>query len=477
MFQSVSDQEPLQLAGVREGLIAAGSNDAGHTPLTAYANTSVTRLPQLPGQRELLAAFAERDDLAVQPTRKDLVSAVKLAAQAGVIQPAQVKWLADNKHRPAHFYKVTQQLLGDAFVETSEPLIHHGQSILKHWPIQVITKFFVNWMRYDETLISENLLCLLKQAKAASTDTTATKAINVNILTEAIDTTLDAIILKLNKAHSIAEGAGFANLTQLAFRCAVDSSGAIGLDVCDVAGVELNDSITEQSEPYWNLLKLCLHLMSVYLQPITLPGDLEDMIEMIKEPEQNDLEVVNDYLATHRLENTKDNVEKALKECEQMIYSAGDYEDIQGFQAMFDDAETSANHRWHIEGSTVDDLAAQITALPDADTDCEAAITLIAQNLLAGLKERISPATWSDLELPCPMSSFTMFAESDEAVKEFTQGHFEHFMNGGIDDDDGYQWFGWRDTPQKIMEVADRLAFASELMIQIINLNDDAKSQ
>lgn len=477
MLESVSDQEPLQFAGVREGLIATGSDDAGHTPLTAYANTSVLRLPQLPGQSKLLAAFAERDDLAIQPNRKELVSAVKLAARAGVIQPAQVKWLADNKHRPAHFYKATQQLLGNAFDETSEPLIHYGQSILKQWPIQAITKFFVSWMRYDETLIDENLICLLQQAKAASDDKTATKTINASQLNEAICKATDTITLKLNKAHRIAKEANFDSLTQLAFHNSLNSSGPITLDVCDIAGVELDDRITEQREPYWNLLKLCLHLMAIYLQPITLPSDLEDMIEMVHEPQQHDLEVVSEYLATHNLERTKENVEKALIECEEEIYAASDYEDIESFQAMFDDAQNSVHDRWTFKGATIDDLTAQIETLPKAETTSETAIAVIAKTLLTGLNERISEKKWHELDLPCPMSSFTMFAECDEAVREFTQGQFEHFMNGGIDDDESCHWFGWLDSPQRMMEASNRMTFAAELMMQIVGLNHDAECQ
>jgi hypothetical protein len=475
MLQSVSDQEPLQLAGVREGLIAAGSNDAGYTPLTAYANTSALRLPQLPEQHVLLAAFAERDDLAIQPNRKELVSAVKLAARAGVIQPEQVEWLANNKHRPAHFYKAAQQLLGNAFDETSEPLIHYGQSILKQWPVQAMTKFFVSWMRYDETLIDENLICLLKQAKAASDDETATKTIDANKLNEAICKATDAITLKLNKAHRIAEEADFGSLTQLAFYNSINSSGPVTLDVCDISGVELDNSITKEREPYWNLLKLCLHLMAIYLQPITLPSDLEDMIEMTLEPQQNDLEVVNDYLATHNLEKTKENVEKALIECEEQIYAASDYEDIESFQTMFDDAQDSVHDRWAFKGATIDDLTTQVETLPKAETTSETAIAVIAKTLLTGLNERISADEWSELDLPCPMSSLTIFAECDEAVKEFTQGHFEHFMNGGMDDDESCHWFGWLDSPHRMMEASNRMTFAAELIMLIVNLNKDAE--
>lgn len=468
-----ASNEPLEItAQVREGLSAAGFGAARPTPLSAYTNTAVARLPHLPSRSDLLAGFARHQDSAIKPTRKDLFTTVKLAVKAGIINPAQVKWLADNKEQPAHFYRAVQNLLADAFPPQTEMVKQQGVSLLSQWPLREITKFVAAWMRYDNDLVDHNLISLLSDAKASLQNRPGEIVVNADTLSETITGFVQNIVKKLNQFNAEAERQDFNPLCPARFLEVVSGEHVLAMEACDVIGVELPSAVSEGQEEYWTLLKLTLNLISSYLQPMAMPEDLEDMFGMRFEEEEHDVYTVDYYLQENKLEDTPENVEKALEACAKEISMAGSHEEIEGFRAQIDDTKTIVAE-WRSPEVSIEKLAELIETLPTAQTQTETEIASLASDLLHILTNDICEGQFHELscDLAFPFLHSVVFREIDYPVQEQAQMFFEHVMNGGCEED-GFNLFDWSVQPQALVEASKRLSFATQLMIRIVRLND-----
>jgi hypothetical protein len=472
MLGSISNDSPAIAHQVREGLTVAGVSTASPAPLSAFAATAVVRLPQLPSSSVLLADFARQQDNAIAPTRKDLLDSIKLAARAGTINSAQTRWLANNTERPAHLYRACQTLLADAYSPQTELLNFTGVSLISQWPLAQISKFVASWMRQDASLVDLSLIRLLAEAKNCVTSPKGTVPYDPTQLATALNSFVSAIADKLNQFNDEAHRNEFNPLSPSVFVPSIGREGVLAMEACDVIGVQLPHAASEGQPEYWNLIKLCLHLISDYLQPMALPNDVDDMMMMRFEDDENDVFVVDAYLKDKGLEWNEKNVEIALGECADEIFSAGGYEDIEMFKEQMDDAKRIISE-WQVESNSIAALSKQLQALPQAQSDLEQAITDLATDLHRILTSEISGEQWHKLdeELPFPFMHTIVFRDTDEPVKEQAQMFFEHVMQGGCEED-GYNRFDWTVKPAVLMEASKRLTFATQILIKIVGLDD-----
>lgn len=419
----------------------------------------------------MLAAFARHQDTAIAPTRNDLLATIKLAVKAGTISPAQTAWLADNKEQPAHAYRAVQRLLGDAFTTQHGLFMERCSSLLRQWPIPQITAFVTAWMRQDNNLVDANLLDLLKQASTHHDRHRESLPVDPDTLSSALSNFIERIASTLNQFHSYTDEQGLTPLCPMIFSEHLSCSGALALETADVIGVELSDAASNQRPDYWSLLKLSIYLISIYLQPMALPQDIDDTMMMRFEDEENDIAIVDEYLKNNELPDTPDNVNRALADCERSLCAAEDYEDITMFRTRNADALRVLNE-WKMEYTRADDLPERIQALPTPETDTERAILAIASDLQAILSRDISPMTWSDISegIPYPFLNTIVFRASDHAVQEQAQLFYEDVMNMGFDESDMDTHFKWTSSPETLLEISRRLGFSAQLLSQIISL-------
>lgn len=409
------------------------------------------------------------------PSRKTLVDAIRVQAAAGRVSAKQAHWLADNTDRPYHFWKAVEELTGG--IEADTVTASAAKATLDQWPVKAMARFALTWHKHDPSLVSDRLIESLLTASQIvqgnwdALPDTGTYAVPVTLASE-LDSTIESICKRLNR-HRSTQGEGFVAPCPIAFLPAQDATHTIGLGVDDVVGINLSIDPDSIDSRYWNLLKLTLFLISIYLQPMAMSDDILDYCFFIDEDMEHDIDTVYAYLKKHDLDDSDENLERALSESAD-VYMASCVDDLHHFIMQRDEVR-SVRELWAFDGQSRDDLAKQIHCLPEATCDDEHTIYKVAVALRDQLTHDIDERRWSDLfpagEAPLFDFHTPVFMDNNGFVTEVIQQYYEHMMGGGEEEDSAL--FSWRDNPDVLQEISNRLTLAGDHLNRIIRLGEE----
>ncbi|OLF82060.1 hypothetical protein AWH63_11005 [Marinobacter sp. C18] len=487
MLIGAQHQATVRSDAGHQGLPNASVNDAQHATVSpAWAKQPMLaahRVAKLPAQKELMRDVFTDTRFPHQPTRKTLVDTIRVLSATGNVSAQQAQYLADNVSHPNRLWSAIETLSQTAANDPNDTINSAVYAkLLRDTPVKDMAAFVTQWAKVLPEVADPQLIAQLHAAKRTLEDGTTDRWFDWGTFNSAFIGAVEKVATELNSrmkqvAYFDDDDTNEIDFT-LEFSVDVERDGGLIVGADHSMGLVMEHAYDDTQTDYWKALVHGLNLINEHLLPIVNTVDLLDQSGMMFEEYEQDLTGVWNYLSEHDLEDTLENIEKALEVTEPcMIEEAEMFEEIANQYHRRE--ETKQN--WELEGDlSIDAFKARVAALNEPNTAEERLLVNWFHDLAAALDNKPMASPWAG-----QLTDYLVSGECFYMLNEFTpvygveeveaheaaddQHHF--FMQG---DDREFPKFGWRTDAKLLLGWADSMKIGQKLVMQLMN-NPDRK--